>query len=387
MTKLFSQNVLYTILSFIPGLIIFSFYFDFSIVIPSNTFWIYQNGGDLMQHYLGSVAYRFDEWYFPITKTTSICFPEGVSIVYTDSNSLLSILSKLFRSVFLPEYQFIGLWYLLCFSLQSFMAYLVLNRFTGDKLYSIIGSVLFCLLPTLIFRTGHENLMAFWLILLAIFVLSSPSVSLKRKFVQSFLVLMLSLFIHAYISIMIIILIFFCMGYEIYILHKRNQKWVKDASIGILSVIVITSVVMWLLGYFYNKPIDRDLSGFGYFSMNILAVFNPLDSIYSNFLPTISIKDGQYEGFQYVGLGVLLLWSIIVVLFFANSKHILKEFKFILFGILLFIFGIILLFLKVPISHIGLIFFFFLVLYVSVQEQFQLINILNHYFGHLLFAS
>ncbi len=147
-----SQNSLtkervYLLLSMSVGIIIFSYYFDFSIVRPDNNAWILRDSGDSLSAYLGSYAFRADGWHFPITKTTLIDYPEGVSIFYLDANPLLSIFFKIFRFAFPPEYQFFGAWFLICWLLQAVFAFLIVKRLTNNDVVSLLSTFLFCLLP------------------------------------------------------------------------------------------------------------------------------------------------------------------------------------------------------------------------------------------------
>ena len=80
-------------LAILIGTIVFCIFFDIHIINPKDISWILE--GDRLQHYIGSYAFRLDEWRFPFTKTNLIAYPEGVSIIYTDSNPLLSILFKI----------------------------------------------------------------------------------------------------------------------------------------------------------------------------------------------------------------------------------------------------------------------------------------------------
>jgi len=94
--SLSKSRLLFVLLSIGIGVVVFGNYFDFTIVEPNNTAWIMRLQGDHSQHYIGSVAFRTDDWHFPLTKTTYINYPEGVSIVYTDSNPLVAFIQKFF---------------------------------------------------------------------------------------------------------------------------------------------------------------------------------------------------------------------------------------------------------------------------------------------------
>lgn len=320
---------LFNIASICIGIAVFGFYFDFSILDPSNTAWIKRNGGsDVLQHYLGSYAFRLDSWNFPITKTTLINHPEGVSIIFTDSNPLLSLISKLFSAIFPPEYQFFGFWYMLCWALQSFFGFLLVKEVTSNKVYALLGGLLFCLLPTQIFRVGHANLVAFWLILWALYVFINHRYSDEKKQFLFFTIFLTSAMVHAYLSIMCIIIgtIWLLInGFKL--LKKPDKGKVIRYFISNTVYFLLFLVCLWSLGYFYNNPVNEGLLGFGDFSMNLLSPFNPFEKYsgsYSIILPSINVIDTQYEGFQYVGLGIMslfLLISFLIIIKF-NLYHV-----------------------------------------------------------------
>jgi len=312
------MRFLYLLIAACIGAGVFWFYFDVRILDPANAEWLFANGGDGIQHYLGSYAFRSDSWHFPITKTTWINYPEGVSIIYTDSNPLLSILAKLFRPVFPPEYQFFGIWFLLCWILQSVFGFLLVRKLTGDALYALLGGVLFCLLPALIFRVGHANLVAFWLIIWAVYVCVDNELSAGKKLFLFFLIASIASMVHAYLCNMsLIIAILWGIRYLLKLYKNRKEAEGKRALYAFISrggvYLLFFLVFIWGLGYFYNRPQSSGLLGFGYYSMNMLSPVNPgYPNIFK--LPVFAITDGQYEGYNYLGAGVLTLIVLAVVL-------------------------------------------------------------------------
>jgi hypothetical protein len=306
--SILNNNFILSIISLLLGVAVFDYYFDFTIINPSNTSWIMRLQGDHSQHYLGSIAFRADEWHFPFTKTTYINYPEGVSIIYTDSNPLLAVIAKIFRFIFLPAYQYTGIWYLLCFSLQSFLGYVLIKKITNNTLFALIAGLLFCLLPAQINRSGHENLMAFWLIIWGLYVYINPDITYNKKSLLFFIILTISSLTHAYLCIMILFISGTWYVKEAIDLFKGNKKpfylfVIHNALYGLSFV-----CILWAFGYFYNTPANTGLMGFGLFSMNLVAPLNPMGNEYSTFLNGTTIKDGQYEGFQYWGLGIILLF-------------------------------------------------------------------------------
>jgi len=314
------------ILSSILGIIIFSHYFDFSIIDPSNTAWILNQEGDFIQHYIGSVAFRLDTWHFPITKTTLLNYPEGLSIVYTDSNPLLAIISKVFKGVFNPFYQYTGIWYLLCWVLESVLGFLLIKKVTHNSFFSLISGVLFCLLPYQPFRTGHENLMGLWLILWAIYIFINDDYSVRKKELLFFIVSVISSLVHAYLCIMVLFISFvWYIQQGILLLQLKQQKPFIYFMIYNILYGILFFIILWICGYFYNLPINTGLMDFGYYSMNLNAPFNPFYEHSSSLLNFMLVRDGQYEGFQYWGVGIIVLFLFVVFLSLNKYAFIIKK--------------------------------------------------------------
>jgi len=89
-----------------------------------------------------------------------------------------------------------------------------------------------------------------------------------------------------------------------------NEINIRECILYSISTIMLILFTLWFIGYFYIGS-SGSTGDFGYYSMNINSIFNPLG--WSEYF----LKDqpltshGQGEGFNYLGLGVILLlfWS------------------------------------------------------------------------------
>ncbi len=315
----------YIFLSAIIGILVFSFYFDFTIADPSNINWLYRSGGDLSQHYYGSYYFRLDDWHFPLTKTVLLNNPEGFSIIFSDSNPLLSLIAKLFKFIFPPEFQLLGIWYLICWTLQSVFGYLLIFKLTKNNIYALLSGLLFCLLPTQIFRIPHENLVTFWIILWTLYVYVDTEIPAKKKQILFFTIFAISSLIHAYITFMAI---FISAAWYIKELIQLSKEEDRKNLLFFLKITATLScsflIFLWVFGYFYNNPQSKGLLGFGTYAMNLNAPFNPLEEVFSTFIKPLPTQEGHYEGYQYWGLGIIILFSFISILL---VKKYFNEYK------------------------------------------------------------
>jgi hypothetical protein len=83
-------------------------------------------------------------------------------------------------------------------------------------------------------------------------------------------------------------------------------------------VVAVTLGVFIALGYI-GSGISRGANGFGQYSVDILTPVNPAGT--SRFLPALPVAPGQYEGFGYVGSGVLVL-SVIGLVMICYNPHV-----------------------------------------------------------------
>jgi len=93
---------------------------------------------------------------------------------------------------------------------------------------------------------------------------------------------------------------------------------------GLASGAAVVSV-MWLAGYFMASKYTAD-QGFGFYRMNLLAMTNPMHG-WSRVLPSLDAAAGDFEGFNYLGLGVLGLSLVVLVrLLLGTSRPVRLSF-------------------------------------------------------------
>ena len=78
---------------------------------------------------------------------------------------------KLFNFLLPEKFQYFSIWILLCIYLQILFSYKIVYRGTGDRLFSLLGSLFFLTASIFIHRSGiHLSLFGQWLILCAIYI-------------------------------------------------------------------------------------------------------------------------------------------------------------------------------------------------------------------------
>lgn len=291
------------------GGIAFLLIYGIKILNPVYTDWLL-TGGDPSQHYLGWEFFRRSDWFFPLGLTDRLAYPAKTSVIYTDSIPIFAVFFKLFRHILPARFQYFGIWGLLCFVLQGYFAARILEERTSSAIAVLAGSVFFILSPIMFFRMYyHTALAAHWLILLAVYFYTKHEREYRgilRPVLQWGILGALIGSIHLYFVPMCGAVL---LGYILCSIWQERKVRLRFFYPGV-SFAVSLFLVVYLLGGF-SSGADVGTSNLGLFSFNLNAFFNPMS--YSTILENTSLwnwpfyTQGQYEGFSYLGLGIILL--------------------------------------------------------------------------------
>ncbi|MFN7978702.1 MAG: DUF6311 domain-containing protein [Vicinamibacterales bacterium] len=290
----------------LAGAAFFAWIAGAGILDPTSIDWLRK--GDWVPHYFGWHYFRIEPWHWPPGAVHGYYAPLGTSIGLTDSIPLVAYLLKPF-SAWLPAHtQYLGSWLLACFALQGALGARLVGRFAASAWVQFLGALLFVLMPTLLIRVGHAALCAHFLILWALLVVTRPP---SRRFMWpgwAALGLVAGL-VQPYLAAMVL-------G----VLAGATASGDSGVPVGrrlaaLATALGATLAGWWLSGLFLLTG-ERSLAagGLGYYSMNLLAFISPEG--WSAVLPNLpSATPGQpYEGFQYLGLGVLLIFLAAIVM-------------------------------------------------------------------------
>lgn len=320
----------YLISSFI-ALALFQITIGFSRIEFGNIDWLTKGSwGDSWLHYLGWETYRNSPWEIPIGRNIDYGLGIGNSVVFTDSIPIFSILFKTLSGVLPETFQFFGLILFLNYIMQAIFATKIAERFSRNQIELFCGVTLICSQPILWHRVNtHIALTSHWLILWFIYIyLSRP----RNRIVVWSLALFWALGTHFY---------FFVMGFCIFLFeeitkHKKSkiQNIVKE--LFVISSISILS--MWQFGYFVIKLKDS-ATRFG-FELQRMDLMQPLNFPgWSLLLGRFgSNPQGNFDGFNYLGLGSILGLCIAITLGIKNKKFLwakLSNNKSLLFAVFL----------------------------------------------------
>ncbi len=329
------ENHMRTLMILCLGCVLFLFICGWPILQPTYADWLFI--GDSGTHFMGWHFFRNTSWLqFPLGLNPKYGMEMSSTIVFTDSIPLMALFFKIFSS-FLPSiFQYFGLWLLLCFFLQLYFSFKILSLFTYNKFLPLIGSIFFAIAPPFIHRLeGHYAFLGQWTLLAAIYLYFNY----RHSSIKWFELLFVTSMIHAYLLFMVLFLYYFSITQRI-LVHEISYK--KAILIGLVGTFV-TVITMWSVGYFVIKD-DVMTAGYNQFNMNLTALFDSTGAKWSSILPDLPKNNIGGEGFNFMGLGAILLsLAAIYCIFSCRFKEHIDWYKItpvLLFAIILTLFSL-----------------------------------------------
>jgi Family of unknown function (DUF6311) len=265
----------------------------------------YFEQGDAANHVSGWLFFRADSWHFPLLHTARLSYPEGTSIALTDSIPLAALLVKPFAAWLPADFHYFGLWHGLAYLGQGLAAVFVLRALHCRSLAAaLVGAAHASIAPVLFQRRGHSALMMHALLLLALGLYFTARRRPERAGSAAFALMglaSLALLVHPYFMAMSYLLFLAC-------LMDRRRDGARLAEVSLLLGVSVAMMLglAFVLGYSSG---GASATGYGFYSMNLASPFCG-----GRFLACASDATGrQYEGFAYLGAGVLALLGIAIV--------------------------------------------------------------------------
>src|SRR5271157_2156351 len=280
---------------------------------PRNVDWVTP---DPAYHYIGWELFRQDpKVHWPLTYTDRLGYPKGESVALLDVNPLLAVVLKPLSPLLPEPCQYFGPEVVLACALQFFFAFRIFRRILGANVMGIaLCSAFFLLSPPLNYRfMGHYSLSNHWVLLAALLVFlqaQQESSNAVRWFVISAVLLTaVAVGINPYIAFQVLLVLTAAVA---------SLRWQRRLSLpraaGIMVLLCGTGVaVAYSLGLVIEGGRGYGTGGYRVLSMNLLSLGDPRGWT-SIIVPRLPGAAGQYEGYNYLGAGVLLLAVIVLVM-------------------------------------------------------------------------
>lgn len=338
------------------GVACFLWVYGASVINPLYDAWLFNTDMDLKQHYIGWCHYRMSDWHFPVGLIDTLSYPTSVSVIYTDSIPIVALIFKLFRNILPLRFQYFGLFGLFSFMLMggisSQLIYELIcdyavrgtgGRFSGpfssgpenrppvppEYTVSAAASLVYILGFTVLQRMFyHTALGAQWIIVLALYIWVKRRKREYTGFLSSSLVYalmgILCVGIHTYYVPMAGSILLAASAERIIKLNKGliNAKSpeiqasggfggpILSEAVNLAAFCIAGILTLYVFGGFYGASSGYG-EGFGSFISNLNTFINPL---YGSIVlrPMKLYYDWQYEGYGYLGIGVLICILIII---------------------------------------------------------------------------
>lgn len=308
------QFAIHFLLSFLFGLLWFWILYNRFPLYTSHVDWIYTAGGDALQHQLGWEWFRQEPWRFPLGSIQAYGYPIGTSVTFMDSIPLLAIPFKLISPWLEAKFQYFGLWELSAVMGQMLFGMLILHQFTRSYKLKILGASLLVLSSPMIFRAFyHNSLSAHWILLAAIWfaLLEYRGRAWRGAWILLFAVAIL---IQLYYIPMLLPL--WLVG--LYFRYQREKKpW--TILLEIIGVVLVLLLLGFSIGLFDLHLSALSSTGFGTFTWNLNGFFNPFHFSSTYLKGMATGNSGQYEGFSYLGLGLIMALPASLYVFFLQD--------------------------------------------------------------------
>jgi hypothetical protein len=320
------------IYSLLIGLSVFVYVTGGRILNPTSRDWLMV--GDSATHYMGWEFFRHTsllQW--PLGLNPKLGLDISSSIAFTDSIPLAAFIFKPFNSLLPATFQYLGLWILICFVLQTYLAARLLSHFLTDQIQIALGSVFIALSPVLIYRLvhdgyGHIALVSHFLILGALnLYFIKPLKSLWWALLFTSTILIQAYFIPMVAAIWIAKLVQ-------YLRHDGGSRSVAIKHFAAVAVASISTLIaggyVALGSNLFTGGSEVTDSSFPYWfrwqPLSLIDIQTSFSGTWSHLLSDQQELRGDVEGFSFLGSGIILLAGLVTLVlllryFVARFPH------------------------------------------------------------------
>jgi Family of unknown function (DUF6311) len=306
------------VLSAAVGVIWAASLFDWSFVTGRHAFWQFPQGtiagsqSDMATVLVGYLYFVQSPWRLPLFYVSALGAPSGTNVIFVDVVPIVALIGKLVHALAGATVNLYGGFLFLCFALPGVMMTLVLIAArVRYALAAVVASVLANAMPALLWRWGHIALEAHFLLIgaLALYLFSVKKRGWGGLKFAWMAYLTLTLLTNNYLFAMASV-VWLCA-----LIQRRLDGLATTREVirtGALTVSLVTSAMI-LGGQLGSSASGLPFAGgYGHYSMNLLSPVVPQNSGLFPWAGGVIDADEQYEGFNYLGAG--LLFASLVVL-------------------------------------------------------------------------
>ena len=280
--------------------------FPTGLISGTHPYWSAQDQ-DITQYLAGFEAYFKEPWHWPLWRIESLNWPDGTLTTFVDAIPLYAGLLKALAPQSWSHPNPFGYWLAWCLLLQATGAWWVLREAQIKHWMALITltSVLVCF-PAWLDRIGHISLMSQWLIVFAFALILRGERNQRFPAASWTTLLICALFINIYL---------FCMTALLCTAPALQRVFVKPRAplmYWLGATIALTACGLWATMWPLPKSAGQIEFGFGVYSLNVLSPF--IGGRYFSHIANAFSAEQHFEGFNYLGLGLLLLIALATTL-------------------------------------------------------------------------
>lgn len=287
----------------VPSIVAVSWYValgGWHTLAPTNTWWMLD--GDWFCYLYSWLFYRNAPWSLPFGDVPDLIHPFGVTLALTDALPLVSTVAKVFSPVLPAQFQLYGLWMCSGFVGMGVVGVRLAARVTDDRVVQALAGSLLAVSPILSQRYGHPPFYALWAVFGLVGLSVVPSKTPWRDQWSAWAFLFFAASINAYLAVMSLALAYAVAARAVLARSFRGRQLALALAGPALSALA----AFWLFGYLGSLgKVQGEAEGFGQFSADLLTFINPTN--WSRLFGGFRTGPRQYEGYAYLGFGVLLL--------------------------------------------------------------------------------
>jgi hypothetical protein len=302
--------------------------FDAAFVLGTGPFWANPRGAwlmdpadhlqsiDVMTTQVAYIAFLHAPWGLPLFFVPNLGAPGGSSVILVDTVPIVALFGKILFSTTGLAINPYGLWIAICFELSAIFATLLMIEMGQlTLLAAIAASLLAVSMPALLYRFGHLSLMGQFIVIGALWLYARDTRTggSWRRTAWWAGWLCLAALLHGYL---------FAMASALYLAtwlgrFARERLSFRGAVAEPVVIACCVAILLAVAGHFgKGTGTSPSAEGYGYFSMNVLSPIWPQRSgLFPSLYALKTGPDGQYEGFNYLGAGVLVLLAAAILRF------------------------------------------------------------------------
>lgn len=296
---------------------------------PGDTEWLlpYWNGNiDSAGDYLGWEFFRqapLLQW--PLGRSPNLGPGSGSSIAVSSAVPLFALIFKPLTFWFSSPFQYYGLWTLTCFILQAVFGWKLLSLWVADRIQLLLGTAFLVISPVFIDRLGfHFALAGHWILVAALYLYFLEG----HNYLKWLVLGCIATLVQPYLAMMVTVLYFADVAKQ----SIRFRRLTLGVFLRVLGYLAVLSAAAWQSGLFVFGLSSTSALGFDTYSANGLTFVDPghlayFRPLWSSFVPDVWQGKGQYEGFNYLGSGLIVLSIALLIFTFLRARF---RFKFLI---------------------------------------------------------